>query len=484
MMSNEQINQIINRLGELGESGQALIPGFLASDNKDQYIRDLTPTLEMISKYTDNYSNVEDFIGDRNTRLSKFYKDLNGKKPSKARMYSFVSKNPDISEQDVNTWFDKTNYWKDYETKVREQEAGKIRRQREVEGRLTGKDRDKNWGFIQNVLASDYAKQRYINEPETALIGAEAPAIGEAPRTRTAAALDVGASALGTAADFVPPIWWAGPAIRTGRDIAYYGSDSPYAKGLKEIGASAGMDFGINRAARMLPNNRREVRIARQNLTQDAARTAQAETMMGNISKDLQKINGQVLTGTDDAALTNIIESMSESPMKEDLMALVRQSNLSRPINRDAVSKVIANYQAQSSKPVQDYARMLKRGEATVSPNSAGFYKDAKALNQISTSKSFKELGPKDKASYLYNKLANQLNTGNIGQVGIQQAANIHGRGIGSVKYDNYEEFERQKEMMKQLHAKDWLTFGSAFAPAKRDGDPAWEAYKEVMGIE
>jgi hypothetical protein len=127
---------------------------------------------------------------------------------------------------------------------------------------------------------------------------------------------------------------------------------------------------------------------------------------------------------------------------------------------------------------------MLKRGEATVSPKSAGFYKDAKALNQIANSKPFKELGFKDKASYLYSKLANQVNTGALGQVGIQQGANIPGRGVGSVKYDNYEEFERQKEMMKQLHAKDWLTFGSAFAPAKRDGDPAWEAYKEVMGIE
>lgn len=480
-MSNEEMEELYNKLSQIDSD---LANGLLSAKDPYQYLRDIEPSLEGNSDYTDVYSNLGDFIGDRNSRLSKLYKELNGKKPTVARMNSFLDKNSDISAKDVNDWFDKTNYWKDYETKVREQEAGKIRRQREIEGRLIGEDRKKNWGFLQNILASDYAKQRYINEPETALIGAEAPAIGEAPRTRTAAALDVGAGALGAAADFVPPIWWAGPAIRTGRDIAYYGSGSPYAKDLKEIGASAGMDFGINRAARMLPNARREARIARQNLTQEAARTAQAEAMMGNISRDLEKINGQVLLGTDDAALTNIIESMSESPMKEDLMALVRESNLSRPINRDAVSKVIANYQAQSSKPVQDYARMLKRGEATVSPKSAGFYKDAKALNQIANSKPFKELGFKDKASYLYSKLANQVNTGALGQVGIQQGANIPGRGVGTVKYDNYEEFERQKEMMKQLHAKDWLTFGSAFAPAKRDGDPAWEAYKEVMGIE
>lgn len=480
-MSNEEMEELYDKLSQIDSD---LANGFLSAPDKYQYLRDIEPSLEGNSDYTDVYANLGEFIGDRNSRLSKFYKELNGKKPTQARMNSFLDKNADISAEDVNAWFDKTNYWKDYETKVREQEAGKIRRQREIEGRLIGEDRKKNWGFLQNILASDYAKQRYINEPETALIGAEAPAIGEAPRTRTAAALDVGAGALGAAADFVPPIWWAGPVIRTGRDIAYYGSGSPYAKDLKEIGASAGMDFGINRAARMLPNARKEARIAQRSLTQDAARTAQAEAMMGNISKDLEKINGQVLLGTDDAALSNIIESMSESPMKEDLMALVRQSNLSRPINRDAVSKVIANYQAQSSKPVQDYARMLKRGEATVSPKSAGFYKDAKALNQISTSKAYEELGLKDKASYLYSKLANQVNTGDIGQVGIQQGANIPGRGVGAVKYDNYEEFERQKEMMKQLHAKDWLTFGSAFAPAKRDGDPAWEAYKEVMGIE
>lgn len=480
-MSDEQLERIAEALNNID---QELTNQFINAEDKYKWLRDMAPTLEGYTDFTDNFKNIEDFIGDRNTRLMNFYKDQNGNKPTEARMQSFLEKNSDISAKDVNDWFDKTNYWKEYETKVREQEAGKIRRQLEVEGRLIGEDRKKNWGFLQNILASDYAKQRYINEPETALIGAEAPAIGKAPRTRTAAALDIGAGALGAAADFVPPIWWAGPAIRAGRDIAYYGSGSPYAKDLKEIGASAGMDFGINRAARMLPNARREVRIANKNLTQEAARTAQAEALMGNISKDLEKINGQVLLGTDDAALTNIIESMSESPMKDDLMALVRQSNLSRPINRDAVSKVIANYQVQTPKAIQDYARMLKRGEATVSPKSAGFYKDAKALNQISTSKAYEELGLKDKASYLYNKLANKFNTGAIGQVGIQQGYNITGRGVGAVKYDNYEEFERQKEMMKQLHSKDWLTFGSAFAPAKRDGDPAWEAYKEVMGIE
>jgi len=480
-MSDEQLERIADALNNIDTE---LTNQFINAKDKYKWLRDMAPTLEGYTDFTDNFKNIEDFIGDRNTRLMNFYKEQKGNKPTEARMQSFLDKNSDISAKDVNTWFDKTNYWKDYETKVREQEAGKIRRQREIEGRLIGEDRKKNWGFLQNLLASDYAKQRYINEPETALIGAEAPAIGESPRTRTAAALDIGAGALGAAADFVPPIWWAGPAIRTGRDIAYYDSGSPYAKDLKEIGASAGMDFGINRAARMLPNARQEARIAQRSLTQDAARTAQAETMMGNISKDLEKINGQVLLGTDDAELTNIIESMSDTPMKEDLMALVKQSNLTRPINRDAVNKVLANYQAQSSPAVQGYARMLKRGEATVSPKSAGFYKDAKALNQMSTSKAYEELGRLDKLSYLYSKLANQVNTGALGQVGIQQGANIPGRGVGAVKYDNYEEFERQKEMMKQLHAKDWITFGSAFAPAKKDGDPAWEAYKEVMGIE
>ena len=152
-MSNEEMEELYDKLSQIDSD---LANGFLSATDKYQYLRDIEPSLEGNSDYTDVYANLGEFIGDRNSRLSKFYKELNGKKPTQARMNSFLDKNSDISTKDVNDWFDKTNYWKDYETKVREQEAGKIRRQREIEGRLIGEDRKKNWGFLQNLLSIDY----------------------------------------------------------------------------------------------------------------------------------------------------------------------------------------------------------------------------------------------------------------------------------------------------------------------------------------
>ena len=61
--------------------------------------------------------------------------------------------------------------------------------------------------------------------------------------------------------------------------------------------------------------------------------------------------------------------------------------------------------------------------------------------------------------------------------------ANIQGRGHSTVNYDNSDEFKRLKEYYKQTRGEDWLKFGKAMAPKEQEGDPAWEAYKEVMGI-
>ena len=58
-------------------------------------------------------------------------------------------------KNDINTM---SKYWED-EKRAREYEAGKKQRQKEV----------KDWGPIKSALASEYAKQRYINEPEKSI---------------------------------------------------------------------------------------------------------------------------------------------------------------------------------------------------------------------------------------------------------------------------------------------------------------------------
>lgn len=97
-MSDEQIERLKQQLDAID---QGLTEQFSAAPDKEKWLVDNAGRLEGYSDFTDNYKNIADFIGDRNTRLANFYKDMEGKEPSEARLYSFTNKNPDISADDV-----------------------------------------------------------------------------------------------------------------------------------------------------------------------------------------------------------------------------------------------------------------------------------------------------------------------------------------------------------------------------------------------
>ena len=253
-MSDEQLERIAGVLDGIDPN---LTSQFINAKDKYKWLRDNSQLLEGYSDYTDNFKNIEDFIGDRNTRLMNFYKDQKGNKPSEARMQSFLEKNSDISDKDVNEWFDKTNYWKNYYEEEGKKEAGINRRKKEV----------KEWGLKRKLLASDYEQQRYINEPEKALFGDEAPSIGEAPETRWGAIGDLGTGAIAGVADVATsplPIvnTVAGPTIRFGRDVAHKVSDSPYQKDWSDVVKDYGTDVAFNAGTQTLANARKLSRMA------------------------------------------------------------------------------------------------------------------------------------------------------------------------------------------------------------------------------
>lgn len=508
-MSNEQINQIINRLGELGESGQALIPGFLSADDKVKYIRDLAPRLEMISKFTDNYSNVEDFIGDRNTRLSKFYKDLDGKKPSKARMNSFLDKNPDISEQDVNDWIDKTNYWKEYEEDVRNKEADRTRRKLEVESKYVNindpEDSDKrNWPWWRNVLASDYEKQRYIDNPEAALFGEDAPALGKAKETRTGAIADLSAGVAGQAADvgtlFLPfpaniiANTLAGPAIRTGRDIAHIQTDSPYQD--EDWYADRWKDAAFNATTAGFANARKLARLAKS--TSAPGRVSQLyeiNRLEPQLNKTLTEAQKSKLLVSNTNDWVNMVKELPESPMKSELMAtidpikgvdVVKARDIMKAYGRDLDPQTYeiwkqANAQGglgaiTKAKPTGKGGQLIQAFYTQPAPRS--FLKD-----KLMTTP-FDKLTKGEKIGYGALKAVDMFNTGNTGSIGLETLRNYTNKdNVKQVETpESRAQFIAEKETMKKLHGQDWLSFGRAFAPKKKPGDPAYEAYVEVTG--
>lgn len=505
-MSDEQLERIAEALNNID---QELTEQFINAKDKYKWLRDMSPALEGYTDFTDNFKNIEDFIGDRNTRLMNFYKDQKGNKPTEARMQSFLDKNSDISAKDVNDWFDKTNYWKGYEEDLRKKEADRTRREQEVEGKYTNindpeDSNRRNWGWLRNLLASDYERKRYIDNPETALIGEDAPAIGEAKETRTGAIADMGAGAAGQAADvgtlFLPfpaniiANTLAGPAIRTGRDIAHIKSDSPYQD--KDWYADRWKDAAFNATTAGFANARKLARLAKSTTApgriSQLYEINQLEPQLKNALNEAQK-SKLLVSNTNE--WVNMVKGLPESPLKNELMATIdpiKGVNVSKA--RDIMKAYTRDLDPQTYeiwKQAND-----KGGLGAISnakPSSKGgkliqtFYTNPEPrsfLREKLMATPFDKLSKGEKIGYGTLKAVDMINTGNLGSIGLEVGRSYNNKdNVKQVETpETIAKFNAEKETMKKLHGQDWLTFGRAFAPKKKPGDPAYEAYVEVTG--
>ena len=163
-----------------------------------------------------------------------------------------------------------------------ENEAGRIRRQKEV----------KDWGLVKQALTSDYEKQRYIDDPEAALFGEEAPSIGSAENTRWGSMADLGLGAAGAAADALPG-WGslAGPVIRFGRDVGHRVTNSPYQKSAEDIAKDALADVALTASTAWMPNFRREKRMVENALPDAMGRQMKLARESENIQKGVELLD-------------------------------------------------------------------------------------------------------------------------------------------------------------------------------------------------
>lgn len=441
--------------------------------SNDAWIRKWGP------KIMSNKNMVADFYNLKNfkplpERLSNSFKEFKFAPSDAWKQQIYQSEYKDVPRDEFERVL--SNMKKYYDEEVARQDSIKARRDREREV--------KKWDLIRNTLASDYAKQRYIEEPETALFGDQAPALGKAPNTRWGAGADFAAGSAAAVADLIPPAWLIGPAIRTGRDIGYSASNSKYAKDPRDWITERIADVGINAGARFLANARKGQRIANEMTNPEVARTLGVDATTEAINESLGKVNSLAMQSLNDKELINLIKDLPESPMKADLINSIKtaEENLGRPINRKAIGDVVAKYQVETSPAIQESARGIREGNVMVIGDKGPFGKKASTyLKDVAQAVPYEDLTKAQKASYLYNKLIGKVNKGGLGQVGVQVAADLQGRGHSTVNYDRSEEFERLKEYYKQTRGEDWIKFGPAFAPKEQEGDPAWEAYKEVM---
>lgn len=387
-----------------------------------------------------------------------------------------------------------SKYWED-EKRAREYNASRKRREKEIN--------DANiispWS-----LASEYSKQRYIDDPNASIFGKEGK-FNPYSKEGQDEIRDVSLGFFGAALDAVPGVGGVvgGPAVRLARDIYHSESDSPYKKDLETIGKDALTDVGFNVGTNYLPTAilRRGNRVGKNtsklyNYPNDVAAVADVALRTKQNTEALNYLKNNVDSGIfDDIRVGRIrVETMPESDVKHDIMKIVNSDTYTK----DDILKYIDAYKKAANegmltdlyeyKPETARIEPIAKAEQAETPvfaEGANSYFDAKervgALsdwNKKQTSTLFNNSKHKidiptgkayDAAVNVGAKVANKW--GPVGESVVKVAETGAGRGSDIKQSD-----KTVKDWYKQNYERDWKM---GFKPNEKEGDLLWEAYKE-----
>lgn len=405
-MTDQQIENMANKIGEVAPH---LVAVFLRNPEGFDY-----SLLEGESDFTDKYRNLSEFIGDKNKLLSDLYSSQDGKTPSSARIASFREKHPDISEEDIKNWFEKTNKYKAMYEGEAKAEGARNKRGQEV----------KDWSTLKSLITSDYEKQRYIDTPEQALFGKDAPEIGEAKNTRWGSIGDLAAGVTAGAVDLLPSkfLVLAGPLIRAARDEAHVLSDSPYSKSQGKIWGTAAADAAANLLTLGLANYRRANRVA-SNLANPAAAV---EMERQNIRRGIELMD-KMPTATRNN-MHALINSMPSSPLKTALTKDMAGSTFDKSNKwKDDILRTQNSFDAVSSPEIIKRTRdMASLGK---SMKTEGLTKEA--MDYLDNASKYRSPTNIDKAEALVGRVLNAAK-GNLGYTTSQAGRNLTGINVNS----------------------------------------------------
>lgn len=464
--------------------------GFFKSKNPYDYLRNIQPTLKESTEFTDLYNSIDDILAERANKLNKLWKDNKYQPLTTAQTVSFIKKNPEFDSEEVTNYINKQMEYKKYYEDERAKKAGNYRRYKEV------KD---DWSFLKNMLTSDYEKQRYIDNPQEALVGKEAPSWGSLPagQTRWAAMGDMAAGGAAAAADigtsfmkFTPgsPLGFilnttVGPTIRAGRDIAHTSSDSPYKKDWGDIATQTIADMGTNLLTAKLANARRANKITG-DVAQTSSPTYKLYKETQNIDKGINDLSELIIK--QDKPLSEVMEfvkTMPESNLKKDVTQFINSSLASgKKVDTHDIVEIIMNYKDEIKPAYQAKAlEILNKGER---PEGSDYL-----LNVITTPRPT----AMNKLGYKVSDVVDNINSGNLGTALFETGKTLSGvRDTPTAEWDintkeetaerntktNLERMllNKKKEDFKKSEERFWE---AGFAPKKMEGDPLWEAYKE-----
>lgn len=371
-----------------------------------------------------------------------------------------------------------------------EKEAGRIRRQKEV----------KDWGLVKQALTSDYEKQRYIDDPEAALFGEEAPSIGSAENTRWGSMADLGLGAAGAAADALPG-WGslAGPVIRVGRDVGHRVTDSPYQKSSEDIVKDAIADMALTASTAWMPNFRREKRMVENALPEAMGRRMKLNREAENIHKGVELLN-KVVNG-DLSALEKefgpeklnryfreTVQELPDSYLKQDLLPLVNQTNIDWNLAKAIVNDYKVKHLLAAAPNGSDavHAILDQNMPFPKASDKVIVGKDGK-LRYFETPDTYdkltmdiynaKPLPPLQQKLMKPATALNEVLRGDVGGAAIQLTKTA--TGARSPKKAERVRTVEDQMAINRIKAQEERFWEAGFKPNKVEGDPLWEAYSE-----
>lgn len=293
-----------------------------------RWIEEYAPVFMEAGVNTDDMAALKKTVEPLPKRLREAFGDLKFAPSEKWKNRVYKQEFSDVDKDEFEKGLAKMKEYYDQETAQRKAEADKEKRKREV----------KNWGW-RNFIASDYEKERYLDNPQAALFGEQAPDIGDAPKTRWGSAADLGMGVAGAAGDALPG-WgsMAGPAVRFARDVGHRVTGSPYQKEWGDIGKNLVADVGFSASTAWLPNYRRARRMESAGLmpkaiSETVAIEKDAENMYKGASVLHELVNGsprleQFGNNVKDRYFRETVNDLPNSPLKAELLPLAKQQNI------------------------------------------------------------------------------------------------------------------------------------------------------------
>lgn len=461
-MSDEQIDVIVKKLYEVDPQ---LASAFARSDDKSAWLTQNESVLEGYDSYTDKYKNLSDFQGSKPKVLYDLYKSLDGKMPSDARIFSVRKKHPEISPEEIRDWFEKTNAYRAEEERAIDEAGGRTRRALEIKN---------DWSLLQNLMASEYEKQRYINDPKSAIFGKDAPGFaGSSAGAKTDLIAGVG----GAVADALPGVWGVpgGPILRAGRDVAHKVFGDKEVTGEKDwsdIGSDALKDLALNLGAYAVPNARKFERMTRGTASDAVNRALQIREIERGVEAGVDKWNKAKMDNVVDAI--KAIMTMPESPMKNELLE-ASKGYLEAPDKLKDLNKIVGKYGenvALGDLIAEDPINSVKAIKERPEPHRLKHFEVTDYLEKKAVQEPLKGF---DKVSYALRNLADQINVKYPGQVATEELSTATGRGSKPSVDDAIK--ARNAQLIDELINKYSRQWDAGFEPTKIEGDPLYEAY-------